>query len=95
MTPVCPHVYSVRMADEKDLVVGDRVWLLLRPVNAPRRGEQKTRHEGIVIGVDDLIGTTGQPIRGIRIELNQPALTPTCYATHDEVHRADASRPAS
>lgn len=62
--------------------LGDRVWLLLRPVVAQRHGPQTRPHFGTVIGIDD------GPRPGVRIELDQPALTPFCYATHDEVHKA-------
>jgi hypothetical protein len=67
----------------RQVAVGDRVWLLLRP--ARHRPEQ--RHDGTVIGVDD------GPRPGVRIALDQPALTPDCYATHAEVHRVEETEP--
>lgn len=65
--------------DQPPFNCGDRVWLLLRP--APHRPEE--RHDGTVIEVD----APGLP-PGIRIALDQPAMTPTCYATHRETHHA-------
>ena len=67
---------------------GDRVWLILPTAQRGRGGQRVKRPH---------VGTVTEVVndgRSVRIDLDQPALTPDCLATIGEVHKIVPERPS-